>query len=469
MGVEISSYQKGKRWEAFIPVLALLAPFFNLLISDNYSPLNPESLIVAGFIGVFGAIVGLLILKSGRKFSAVLVAIFVIMFIDFQLYWYWATHYIQHVLINLASVALLAWLILKFRKVAGQTLLVVFVVINVSTAAGFFFSSAAPVEPPKKAVSDNGSSLPILIHIVLDEFGGIRALENAAPIAQSEIDEMTAGYLENGFNVFPNAYSQFFKSTLSLGHLVNFKPAFDQDIMTEIMKSKFYDLSNNAYFSYLRDRGFQLHVFSNEYLNFCKVGKFEDVTCNKYKYKDLSVLRKFPVSTQDRAVIIGNVYLSFLNYYTWFKEIGRLALNRGDDQAAGDISGYKALDFHFPFALGAMDELNKLSASLEAAQPGDAYFLHMLLPHYPYLVDSACQPLPISKWVMHRFSGNPFDGNSETTRDVRYAHYWQQVKCTNKLMGELVERLKGLGLYENTVLIFHGDHGSRINKIEPLF
>lgn len=470
MGASIFVKEQGRKWEALIPVLALLAPFFNLLISDNYSLLNPESLIVAGLIGLFGLVAGLLIIKTGRKFSAFLLAIFVIMFVDFQLYWYWANHYIQHVLINLTSVALLTWLILRFRKVAGQAFLAVFVVINISTAAGFLFMGGPENEPQKAAGVENQSDLPILIHILLDEFGGVRGLKNAGPIPGTEIDEMTAAYLDNGFSVYPNARSEFFKSTLSIGHTVNLKQEFDADIVTEIMKSKYFDLSDNTYFNRLREQGFRLHVYSNEYLNFCITGKYEDVECNKYKYKDLSVLRKFPLSTPDRATIIGNVYLSFLNYYTWFKEVGRIAMGYfNGENGEADIVGYKALDFHFPFALGAMDELNKLSASLETARPGDAYFLHMLLPHYPYTVDSACQPLPISKWVMHRFSGNPFDGNTPATREIRYIHYWQQVKCANKLTDDLLGRLKELGLADNTVLIIHGDHGSRITKIEPLY
>lgn len=134
-----------------------------------------------------------------------------------------------------------------------------------------------------------------------------------------------------------------------------------------------------------------------------------------------------------------------------------------------DIMGFKPVDFHFPFALGAIAEFNRLKASLETARPGDAYFIHMLLPHYPYVVDSSCQPMPISQWIMLRFSGNPYRGNSRATQALRYSHYWQQVKCANKLMGELLTRLKTLGLDKNTVLIIHGDHGSRITKIDPLF
>ncbi|MHA1544355.1 MAG: sulfatase-like hydrolase/transferase, partial [Alphaproteobacteria bacterium] len=387
--------------------------------------------------------------------------------------WYWANHYIQHVLINLASVAALTWLILRFRKVAGQSLLAVFVVINISTGAGFLFNDRPLAETSKIASAENGSDLPILIHILLDEFGGVRGLENSGSIAQPEIDEMTAEYLANGFSVYPNAFSQFFKSTLSIGHTFNLRQQFGQDILTDIMKSKYFDLSDNAYFSYLRDQGFQLHVYSNEYLNFCNEGKFENVECNKYKYKDLSVLRKFSLSTKVRAVIIGNVYLSFVNYFIWVKELTRLAWNLGDDpdqaNVEEDIIGFKPVDFHFPFALGAIAEFNQLKASLETARPGDAYFIHMLLPHYPYVVDTTCQPLPISKWIMLRFSGNAYQGNSRATQDLRYTHYWQQVKCANKLMGELLTRLKTLGLDKNTVLIIHGDHGSRITMIDPLF
>lgn len=233
MAAENLTYTKGKRWEALIPALALLAPFFNLLVSDNYSPLTPEALIVLGLITMFGLAVGLLILKAGRIFSAFLVALFVIMFIDFQLYWYWAYHYIQHVFINLALVAGLTWLILCFRQAAGRTLVVIFAVINITTLAGFLMISGNPGEhqesasvamPPKEGKSE----LPILVHILLDEFGGVRGLKNAGPIARSEINEMTGEYLANGFSIYPNGFSQFFKSTLSIGHTFNLRQQFGQ-------------------------------------------------------------------------------------------------------------------------------------------------------------------------------------------------------------------------------------------------
>ena len=478
MGVDKRTYDKGEWWQSLIPVLALLAPYFNLLVSDNYSLLTPEALIIFGLIILFGFVIGLAVLKTGKIFSAFLVALFVIMFVDFQLYWYWANHYFQQVFVNLALVASLSWVILRFRRVAVQSLLVVFAVINITTLAGFAINAATPIEPQKSTATllakpEDRSARPILIHIILDEFAGITALENAGPVGQADIDEMIRGYLDNGFSVYPGAISQFFKSTLSIGHALNLSRQFDTTILAEVLKSKYYDLSGNAYFSYLRDQGYQLHVFSNEYINLCQQGKYVNVQCNKYKYKDLSVLRKFSLSTSDRAVIIGNNYLSFINYYIWFKEIGKIIgsrrealLENGDEST---IVGFQLLAFQFPFALGAMDQLNKLQAALENAQPGDAYFLHMLMPHYPYMVDPDCRPLPISRWVMNRFSGNPYEGNSNRTRAIRYTHYWQQIQCTNKLMADLMDHLKALGLYDNTILIIHGDHGSRITRVDPLY
>jgi len=477
--VKVSAKENsGKRhFEAAIPLLALLAPYFNLLASDNYDFLAPESLIVGGLIVALGLGMGFWILRSSNKMSAVLVALFVVMFIDFQIYGYWAHHYIQHLLINPMLVVAGTWLVLRFRKGAGTILLAIFGMITASTLITYAFTSedgANSKVAVETAHQGAESELPILIHIIMDEHAGIdalMALEGAGPeIAQETI----SFYQDNDFTLYNGAYSQYFETSISLGHAFNLQTNVDQAIVAAAKETKRYDLSRNEYFDRLQEMGFELNIYSNDYINLCNPGEIEGINCFPYKYKDLSVLRQFPMSTYDRSVVIGNVYLSFVNYFIWFKELFRIILNVGDDddpkqETAEQVRGFKTLTFHFPFPLTGMQQFNILLARLDTAKPGEAFIMHILHPHFPYMLNADCSVLPMSEWGMYRFSGNPYNSNSPFGRKIKYENYVEQLSCINTMMGSLMDKLDEIGLKRRAVIILHGDHGSRITLRDPIY
>ena len=65
---------------------------------------------------------------------------------------------------------------------------------------------------------------------------------------------------------------------------------------------------------------------------------------------------------------------------------------------------------------------------------GERRFLHVILPHSPFVWDSYCQFAPKSSPA-------------------------EQYLCAAKLMGEIVAELKRLGRYDNSLIIFQSDHG----------
>ena len=50
---------------------------------------------------------------------------------------------------------------------------------------------------------------------------------------------------------------------------------------------------------------------------------------------------------------------------------------------------------------------------------------------------------------------------------THYREYFKQVQCVYLKLDELFKRMEDAGLFENSVIIIHGDHGSRIMKTEP--
>lgn len=77
-----------------------------------------------------------------------------------------------------------------------------------------------------------------------------------------------------------------------------------------------------------------------------------------------------------------------------------------------------------------------LADEQERGESGNYVYVHLLLPHDPYVWDSTCA----------------YTGSTD---------YGEQTLCVTKLMGEIVEELKALGRYEDALIIFQSDHGTQ--------
>jgi arylsulfatase A-like enzyme len=49
-------------------------------------------------------------------------------------------------------------------------------------------------------------------------------------------------------------------------------------------------------------------------------------------------------------------------------------------------------------------------------------------------------------------------------RNDRYAQYHDQVRCTFRKFREMLDQLKAAGMFDDAVILVHGDHGSRIGR-----
>ncbi len=97
---------------------------------------------------------------------------------------------------------------------------------------------------------------------------------------------------------------------------------------------------------------------------------------------------------------------------------------------------------------------------IQAIQPADQphlYFLHILLPHYPYTY------LPSGK-VYNREASMPGVLEGWRTNDTYgvlqlYQRHLLQVGFVDTWLGELLTHLRDTGLYEQTLLVITADHG----------
>lgn len=310
----------------------------------------------------------------------------------------------------------------------------------------------APADPPA------GS----LIHIILDEFAGLGGIPEdiaGGRVLRKQIAEFFRSY---GFELRANSISQYVSTKVSISSMLNFE-AGDSPEKNYRGKRPFI-LTNNRYFETLHERGYSLSVYQSTYLDYCAESPAPITRCLTYRYDGTDWLRSADLGDfQKMAVLLGMLLNHPGMLETFWKSYIRLRLQAR--QIGISLPIVMAWDGRVA-PLASSSALRSIRDTVSVADPGTAHFIHLLLPHSPYAFDSDCglrgKPLTwLSHHPLHR------RGNSPAGRDQRYGLYFEQVRCTLRQLGGLFDALKAEGNWDQTEIILHGDHGSRIYETAP--
>jgi membrane-anchored protein YejM (alkaline phosphatase superfamily) len=101
-----------------------------------------------------------------------------------------------------------------------------------------------------------------------------------------------------------------------------------------------------------------------------------------------------------------------------------------------------------------LGEFDKHLGKLEAWQRPQFVYLNFQSPHFPY----------DHPGVPHRFAHPPLERGaiSAVNREKVERTYWNAVARADDALGELVARLKALGVWDNTIVLVTGDHGESL-------
>ncbi len=91
------------------------------------------------------------------------------------------------------------------------------------------------------------------------------------------------------------------------------------------------------------------------------------------------------------------------------------------------------------------------------------YFLHSLLPHYPFVYNERGQihsnKFPFLTMHFREMTGSN-DWPNEQTADMAYQAHLLQLEFTDLLLGRVLDRLETQGMFENSLLVVTSDHGT---------
>ena len=312
-----------------------------------------------------------------------------------------------------------------------------------------------------RALQGEKRDLPVVLHLVLDEHIGLAGLPRDVPGGAGFERWLTDAYLAEGFRVHAGAYSQYFFTRHSIANLLNFSAAADP--WSHLAKGRSHPniLTDSAYFRHLSALGYRLHVYQSDYLDYCRIPGIAYATCTTYRANSIGALRDTTLGTLERAQFIFNSLASTSGYLGAMGRVYQKLTGSAWERPVNRVG-----------PLAVLPVLQRLTSDLRSASRGQAYFAHLLIPHYPYVLDESCGVRSnIEDWLSNVPPGAEYQDpvqNSADSRNERYRRYFEQVRCQQVLLGRLFDAMREAKVWRDAIVIIHGDHGSRIMQRSPL-
>jgi hypothetical protein len=365
----------------------------------------------------------------------------------------------------LVMFGILVALVRRFEKTTTLVVTVFLCVFVISTVLrNEFENEAGPaLAMPHMDAMTNGP--PRFIHLILDEHLGIEGIPDDTDYARELKHKIKQFYERYGFELYGGAYSHYFQTVDSIPNLVNFSAESGNKVFLTGERAPFA-LQQNRYFQFLKRMGYRIHVIHADYVDFCSSPDAQPESCTKFRWFTLSNVAKldFPTLTKTTTVLasFASSYTRYQGMLDLYKQRVRpFLLSRG---VVGPVINPQSLGtgrrFH-PISVNAMAAMHTVSARIQQLTPGHMLFVHLLLPHSPYVYREDCSMRAISE-SMDNTEHVPLELRTPEDRRVRFDQYLRQVECLYVRLDELFRTMQSSGVLSDSIVLVHGDHGGRL-------
>jgi hypothetical protein len=439
-GTQLTDGESRSRWrQAAVPfaaaLLVLAASFANFLSYHGYPLFKPEVAIVVVWLAFVAAVFAALHVRCSNFGKAILDGFLVFLAVDLNS---------DQTLVAAAVAAVVAFLRLGRGISLLQPLSIIAAVVLASAALGMTETRAAIARTEGKApAATQGKAI---LHIILDEHGGIGGMSNATFRQQ-----VASFYERHGFLLFERAYSRHFHTVNAIPDVLNFGHPGESRNVDETL-----DIGRTAYLSELEHRGYRLNLYQSDFADFCRYSRY--ASCTSYWSPSLGFVEPLSLPAAQKARLMAFKFTALsgllqamagaiddMTHLPFTRPLGIPVMAIKERAASGSLGGFAVLD--------------RMTEDLASAQPGNVYFAHVLAPHFPYVMTSTCAVAAPSQWEYRR-SSRPVA--------ARKAAYENQVRCLTRRLDQVISAFLSSPAGRDGVIIFHGDHGSRITEMDPI-
>jgi hypothetical protein len=465
-------YMRLMQWRRalLLPLLILWTSFAHYLVTNSFSFSRPPVLIGLVGILVIAFLISVLTMIGTRIWHTLIIAGLITYFIDseFQTIVYLHKYVLLTVFLGFFVLSL------KWEENVRRIATTVFATCLVSTLAlPILIRAGTEFHISEKTAHAARSPLPRIVHLILDEHIGVEGIPTGIESGQAIKDTILRFYQQYGFSLYGNAFSHYSSTYNSIPNLFNFSADAKAGVFLASGDAP-QKLQSNKYFRMLFEKHFDINVFGPEAIDFCEANGIHVHTCHKYPGLDLGVIADLdlPISDQLRVVFAGylNRSMRYQRVRFHYQSMRPRLILQGIPLPAWTWDKYVV-----PYAANTMAALTRLSEDILAMPPGSVMVAHLLLPHFPYVYRENCSTHASLQEFKSRTltfeempQMNRYDNTAES-REERYRLYFQQLQCLYARLDDLFRRMRVAGIFENSIIILHGDHGSRIGLHDPYF
>jgi hypothetical protein len=410
-------------------VTVFLTPY---ILYNHISLSSAESLLTYLTLTVIGLIIGAFIVFGGTLIQALSGAFFIVLFVFYQVDNLPRLPFgLRYAFVGLTCTAFLSLGLYFLGKNLEKFL---FVVVGVLWLGAFIHAVPPLIKVDNSETAEQADeSLPPYIHIILDEHIGIEGIPSYADPERKFSNSLTKTYLDQGFRVFGRAYSRFWHTRPSFASFLNFKPVHESlPLLYSVPRPM---IRPNALFEKLTEQGYIINILESNYFPYCdKESGYRLGKCINYRIDTI-----YPVNGPITILsgLLRKMKIRYrLNEIANALGLPQLEVTYPLDPHVTLNTFYKHIDF------------------LSEGKKGNAYFIHLFLPHTPYFFDEKCS---------FRFNDRQLQYNIKDDED--YDAYLGQVKCSQKMVSDLLNKLRLGPESSPSTIIVQSDHGSRKNNL----
>lgn len=347
--------------------------------------------------------------------------------------------------------ALAAWrweaMVLKLNAAAFASVLL-FQVVDLVRAPGHPSAPRNETKHLQDGTNRNRALRPI-VHLMLNSYIGFDGMSTQDTNFGDLRQQQERFYLDRGFQIYPGAYSRHAKTINSLPEFLSYGTAPQA---TDPRNVQSFAPDPLAYFNDLDAAGYRTSVWAPSFVDLCPKQPLS--WCENYNRSDLAMIADSGLSAPERAWVIAANLLELSHFTSKLAGTIDLVVHGGGQGKRRHFYNVAKL-----YSLTGMARIDAVTRDLAGLKPGEARFVHLLLPHDPYVLDGDCKLLPLSGW------GDEHGPMPLAQRDGAYA---RQLRCvTEHQIAALLKALDATEAGRQAIVIIQGDHGSRTFEGEP--